>query len=172
MTLLRSGNSSVADLTLLSDPNRSLDQRDFLRFCLDTSTSAALPQLGLAVIALAENRTSTAESLLRDVLRVAPDLMEAQSRFGGLLALRQSSEFLAWHQRLPPEGNLQPGIWKARGAWAQANNDPHGAARCYFEGVRLAPNDRFLNYQLGQTLQAIGHDEAAAVYLDRYEMLQ
>jgi tetratricopeptide (TPR) repeat protein len=172
MKLLRSGNSSVADLTLLSDPNRSLDQREYLRTCLDKSTDSALPQLGLAVIALAENETAKAESLLRDVLRVAPDLMEAQSRFGGLLALRQSDEFLSWHRALPVEANLHPGIWKARGAWAQANEDPQGAARCYFEGVRIAPDDRFLNYQLGLTLQAIERDEAASVYLDRYELLQ
>ena len=172
MKLLRSGNSSVADLTLLSDPNRSLDQRDFLRSCLNKATSPAIPQLGLAVIALAENETSKAESLLRDVLRIAPDLMEAQSRFGGLLALRQSNEFLSWHHRLPAEANLHPGIWKARGAWAQANDDQQGAARCYFEGVRLAPNDGFLNYQLGLALQSLGRDEAASVYLSRYELLQ
>ena len=75
MELLRSGNASVADLTLLSDPNRSLDQRQFLRTCLAQSPDAALPQLGLAVIAQAENQTSEAEAGLRNGYRDPADWM-------------------------------------------------------------------------------------------------
>ncbi len=130
------------------------------------------PLLGLARIALMEGDDAEAERLLRDVIAARPDLIEAHAQLGHLLLDRPEAEYLAWEVALPPAAKEHPEIWVVRGLRAARHEHPEVAARCFWEAVRRHPNHQAANYQLGQTLAALGRKEAAAFFLKRAETLQ
>lgn len=172
MELVHSGNISVSDLRLLSDPQRAIDQRDFLNTCEAAAPQDPLPKLGLAVVAQAENRLDAAEQLLRRVVAFQADLPEAHARLGELCLLNSPESFDAWNSALPSSAEAHPGIWFARGRRAQLLHDPEGAARCFLEGLRLAPDHTGLNSQMASVLQQLDRTTAAELYLSRFKLLQ
>lgn len=132
-----------------------------------------LPKLGLALQALDRQDEPEARRLLADVLNARPDLVEAHARTGRLFFdAGELDRIPEWHQLLPASGDSHPGIWKVRGLWARALGQESAAARCLWEAVRLDPNSQDANYQLGQSLLALGRTDDAERFHQRSRDLQ
>ena len=132
-----------------------------------------LPKLGLALQALDRHDEQEARRLLADVLNAQPDLVEAHARIGRLmLDAGEFDRLPKWNQQLPSAADAHPGIWKVRGLWARAQGQESAAARCLWEAVRLDPNSQDANYQLGQSLLALGRSSDAQRFHQRSRDLQ
>lgn len=132
-----------------------------------------LPKLGLALQALDRHDEPEARRLLTDALNAQPDLVEAHARIGRLMFDAGEFDRLPeWHQQLPSAADAHPGIWKVRGLWARAQGQESAAARCLWEAVRLDPNSQDANYQLGQSLLALGRMNDAERFHQRSRDLQ
>ena len=72
---------------------------------------------------------------------------------------------------LPPDAGLHPDIWFAQASWAENHGEPEGAARCYWEVIRINPNHLKANYRLSRLLVALGKTSEAEPFGKRAEML-
>jgi tetratricopeptide (TPR) repeat protein len=131
-----------------------------------------VPMIGVARTALTYNDVPRALTLLRRVIDVSPEQIEAQVWLGEILRHRSGREFLPWHSQLPASADDHPGIWRVRGSWFAQQNRHRAAIACYREAVRLNPNDREAVYSLGQQLSIVGEAELAAECLTRAAALQ
>ncbi len=198
LELIKQNRADVPDLLLLGDVERIVDERGHLQFCRRAAPRDPLPLLGLARIALAENRKREATELLKKVVAADPNLTEAQARLGWVLidasladassADASSSDasssdasssdassadaFFEWHEQLPPRVESHPGIWIVCGVWTSNRGQEDVAIRCYLEAVSRDPDVRQANYQLGQLLHSTGKPELAEPFLKRAELLQ
>lgn len=156
MSLVRSGTANWEDLFFLGDIERPWDQGPYLRRCAESAPDDVLVRLGLAALAVAEERSSDARRLLREVVEQAPQIVAAQAMLGELLVETDDETFNRWHKNLPTGADDNPDIWIVRGVRARSRESSRVAARCFWESVRRAPNHRRGNYQLGQVLIALG----------------
>jgi tetratricopeptide (TPR) repeat protein len=63
-------------------------------------------------------------------------------------------------------------VWWAKGLWAERLGDVDGAARCYWEAVRLHPNHRRADYRLAQMLSALGRKRESEPFYERAKKLK
>ena len=137
------------------------DQKDPLAVC------------GMAALAVKENRTDDALSLLGPLLDHHVDWPEPQAWYGGLLLQeRDYSGVEKWLSSLPQETTAHPDIWFVRGRLAELQQDPRGSVRCFAEAVRAEPNHKAANFQLAQALLVIGESERAQPFLRRARLLE
>ncbi|GAB4138233.1 MAG: FG-GAP-like repeat-containing protein [Planctomycetaceae bacterium] len=173
LQLIRKNVFSEAHLLMLGDMERVVKTGGVLKNYQQTVPDDPLPKLGLARIALADNRLDEAEKLLRNVLSHRPGEVEAQARLGEVLLLRgKFGEFSKWHAQLPEKASSHPIIWTVRGLWFRERKENRAAIRCFLEAVSIEPNYRRANYQLGQLLQAAGNAKLANPFLKRADQLQ
>lgn len=132
-----------------------------------------LAQLAMALQAMDDRDVERASDLLRNVIATRPDLLEAHVRLGRLLLEHGAfSDIADWNRALPDGAEQHPGVWTVRGLWAQRRGQDRPAVRCLWEAVRRDPNSQDANYQLGQSLRAIGREDAAPRFLKRASELQ
>ncbi len=156
MALIREGAAGWDELLFLADVERSWDYGSYLQRCAETAPDDMLVRLGLAVIAVTQERSSEARRLLEEIVERAPHLVAARALLGDLLVEKDDETFVKWHRHLPPAADDDPDIWFVRGLGARRRGRPQVAARCFWETVKRAPNHRRGNYQLGQVLIALG----------------
>ncbi len=132
-----------------------------------------LVRLGLARNAIDQQQFMQSEKLLREVIDVEPELIEAHAKLGQvLLSTASDKQFLIWNAAVPQSGDLHPGIWTIRGTWLLRNGKTLEAVRCFAEAVRINPNHRRANYQLAQLLKQLGEKEQSQVFFERSNLLQ
>jgi len=150
-----------------------IDDPAWIDKCLRTVPDDPVVLLGRAQFALVRrDDAAEAESIFRRVVAKFPEQMEAQARLGEVLLQKaDSAEFLRWNASLPKSAELHPRTWYARGLWAKRNGQPRAAVRCFLEALRLHPVHASSNFQLSQTLLALGLSEAAKPFIERSRML-
>lgn len=114
----------------------------------------AAVKLAEAVGLLAHHHVENAETLLRDVIDLRPELTEAHARLGSLLADHDISRIPDWQRQLLPQGSLHPDVQTARGLWCVQAGQNAAAIRCFQEAAAIDANQRIALYQLGQLLAA------------------
>lgn len=155
----------LTEMLFVSDPR-------FISLCLATVPSDPRPLLGEARRALLNNDVERAEKLLRKILAVDKNQIEAQSRLGRiLLESNRSEEFLTWHAQLPTSAISHPEIWFNCGLWAQRQGEQRAAARCFLETVLRSPHHVSANYQLSLLMSALGDQKQADVFSSRADLL-
>lgn len=132
----------------------------------------AVVKLAEAVDAMAHFEPDIAETLLREAIRLKPELIEAHVRLGRLLVDRDPSEVPAWQRSLPTQAESHPDVWVARGQWSQHVGQTHAAIRCFGKAAKLDPNLRIAHYQLSQLLGDSEFADAAIDFAERSRLLQ
>lgn len=129
--------------------------------------------LAEAHLAYLEKNFAEAERLCRLAVTSQPDLAEAQARLG-LILLQQSdlSKLYEWRCVLPDSVKGHPGVLYGAGRIAMLEKRPEEAVRCFWESLRVDPNQVGANYHLGQSLIAVGRSEDADVFLKRASLLE
>jgi len=131
-----------------------------------------LPRLARARTALFENRVVEAEELLRMVVRLRPELGEAQGRLGRLLVDRGDLDgFLNWKLQLSPAAQDHPEVWFTLGLEAQRLGQPAGAVRCFLEALARSPNHLGATLQMAGVLLAAGRPADAREFGERARRL-
>lgn len=159
-------------LYLLCRGDSVLENADQLQVFHRAAPDDPLPLLGLARQAIDGQRVLRAEQLLRTAVALRPTLAEAQVKLGRLLLESgQEQAWLRWYAELLHEARAHPGLWVILGRWAEQHSQPRSAIRCFWEAVRIDPNNEQANYQLSQRLIAEGNSAAAAPFLQRSQLL-
>ncbi|HVV99633.1 MAG TPA: hypothetical protein VHB77_04810, partial [Planctomycetaceae bacterium] len=127
----------------------------FQEICAEAEPDDPLPLLGPARRMLVANDAAGARAIFERIVARDPDQSEAQARLGRILLDTDPGQFPAWNERLPPNADQHPEIWLNRGLWAQAHGQPAAAARCFWQALRLDPDDRASSYHLPQVLKAV-----------------
>ncbi len=147
-------------------PNES----QFEQFLVQTTSAKGdiLSIFGQARHLLGQNKPERALPLLRQVVNERSDLLDAQARLGALLLdADRAADFSEWHRSLPKNASQHPDLWFVRGRWAEQSGDRRGAARCYWETLRLFPDHPSATYRLSQALFALNHQAEAAELAER-----
>lgn len=122
--------------------------------------------------ALFENRSNEAETLLRELLAIRPDLGEAQGRLGRLVVDRGDfAAFLRWRAGLPDGARQHPEVWLAQGLAARRQGQVEGAAACFLAALARSPNHLGANLQIAGCLEELGQPDAARAFSRRAALL-
>ncbi|MDF1744092.1 MAG: FG-GAP-like repeat-containing protein [Gimesia sp.] len=114
-----------------------------------------------------------AEEQLRQVIKLAPDLIEARVKIGQLISQQNDPRSMqVWLDQLPEKANQHPMIWNIRGNWYQQQGDVNAAIRCFWEAIRRDGTNSHACYQLGQLLLKKGEIEKANQFLNHTKKLQ
>jgi len=156
LTIVRSGTANAVDLCMLGDLERSVDQREYISKCLNLVPEDPVVQLGNGAHLFWEGQVTEAEAVLRKLLATHPEFFSGQAMLGELL-LTRDSDFIKWHDALPPEAAEHPRIWLVRGLWARRHQAHPISARCFWETLRREPTSRRAVTQLAQVLTQMQH---------------
>jgi tetratricopeptide (TPR) repeat protein len=173
--LLQMQQASIEQLLLLGDPDASIELPADLPKYQNRVPDDPLPVIALARAAFDQDELDEAARLARQVVDGHPRQIEAWAVLGRALAeaVDDGTAFLDWHAGLPESAQTHPGIWVARGIWANHHNESRVAARCFWEAIRRSPNSRIANYHLGRTLINLDpQTDVAAPFLERAEQLE
>lgn len=148
-----------------------LDER-LERIALASVPQEIVMKLAMARRALFENRASDAETALREILAVRPDLGEAQGRLGRIIVDRNNiSEFLQWLAQLPDEARDHPEVCFVQGVQARRLGQMEGAVKCFLKVLASSPNHLGANVQIASCLERLGEGDAAREFAHRGEIL-
>ncbi|MBW3540938.1 MAG: VCBS repeat-containing protein [Planctomycetes bacterium] len=167
MFLVRHRAWTLDSLVLLGDLERPMEEKEYVRRCVENVPNDVLVQLAAGYLAMAEGRPGEARRRLQQVVGRAPEILSAQAMLGELLLDSEERAFLDWHARLPGTADEHPDIWFVRGRWARRRGELDVAARCFWETVRRVPSHRRGHYELGQVLISLGDAERAEPFLQR-----
>ncbi len=160
--LLRRGRFSAEVLFLIGDRAATVEQVEELAAFRKAAPRDPAPLIGLAKIAVRNNDTAEVKRLAKEVLAADPGQIEAQAALGQALAnASDEQELIEWLARLPAAADGHPDIWRIRGQWAKRHEQPRTAARCFWEALRLDPNQVAAAFQLAQLLPEFEQDEVA-----------
>ena len=168
--VLRAGRADLRLLRAIADMEYIVRSPD-LDKARKVEPHGILPLIGLARVAIRRGRFEDAEEWLRTVLEKDPDQIEAYVSLGRLLVDRDPAEFVHWHEGLPEDADRHPETWILRGQWARRNGELKAAARCFTEALKMYPDHRAANYQLGQALRDLSRVKDAEPFLTRSEQL-
>lgn len=151
-----SGAATARELALMTDPERPVQEGDYLAKCLKSHPEDVLTQLGMAADLFDEGKSSSASELLRSVQETRPDLLVGQALLGESL-LDRNKEFQQWHAELPAAADSFADIWHVRGLYARATGQNQMAIGCFAQALQLEPFHRRATYQLGRLLTEADH---------------
>jgi tetratricopeptide (TPR) repeat protein len=172
LEMIRLSGIDVTQLYLLAVGEAAVENPNTIRQFSDANPDDPAMLLASARLAALVKDYRQAKTLLRNVLRANPQLIEAQTQLGTvLLELKSDTKFLEWNANLPEAALSHPRVWFVRGKWAAAQDDPQGAIRCFWEAVQRDPNYQRAVYELGQALVSAGKKTEAEAFLERAEAL-
>ena len=158
--LLWNAQIDLLGMAIMADVERSAEVDDLLDRGQKTAPNDPVRLLGQAVRFAAEGNT---EEALKKTTRAIDDLAESSAvhaLHGEYLSSCGSSALDSWNERLPPDAETDAGIWYVRGLMARSHGQLQGAARCFWESLRLQPTHRRACSQLSQVLSALDHPAA------------
>lgn len=175
LELIRRGEET--DLILLLGRERGIIQDDEkLRRARTALPDDPRPVLGQAWHAINEERHADAELLLKEALRLGPELPATWAAWGRWLAERKAiGPWREWVAACPELADVHPDVWRSRGEWADAQSDKDAALRCYWECVRRSPESHPATMRFAQLLAEAGQTEPARrcqIYLEKLLVLE
>jgi tetratricopeptide (TPR) repeat protein len=165
--LVRNDRFTVDHLLLLFE-SRRIPEKDYLEACRAAAPGDAAVYVGLASLALDTNRRIEARQLLERAVELNPRSSDAQAALGRLLfQLQDWPAFAKWAAQLSDAAESHPNTWAVLGDWERRAGDKPRAVRCFWEAFRRDPHHREANHQLGQLLEQLSLEDAAAFFRDR-----
>jgi len=171
--LLELGVVDMNHLIAVGSPNKlMLTTLPFIQRCLDAIPTDPLPQLLNAKWLIRDKKPHEAIVILKKIVEMHPDIVDAQAELGQvLLEFGTPEELVAWHTQLPGDADAHPDIWLVRGLWATKLGQEEAAVRCFGEAIRRAPYHPSANSQLSMALTAVGQSTRAEPFAERSRML-
>ena len=141
---------------------------EFVDACMKTFPDEPLPLLGQARSLVDSVEVMEAIPILSQICEKHPKVLTAQGLLGSALVRFGSNEQInAWIEQLPEHADENAEIWLAKGDLAARNQNQHGAARCYWVGLKRDPNHNVCAYRLGRLLSDMdGYEEQGAKLQD------
>lgn len=172
LDLIRDGLGSVRELAVLGLDDLSVENLERLDQFREKSPNDPITRMAEAYAALRDRDFEEAHRRYAGIVADDPKSDEAQVRLGSLLLRTgKETEFLNWHDVLPPTTQSHPDLWEVRGDFARSLNDQEGAARCYWEAVKRNPAHRRALHRLGMLLSERNETEVATLSLEKAERL-
>lgn len=173
LALIREGKIDRLQMFVLSMGELALENPAELRRYHTVSPNDPVALTGLARVAINEHQSDRAEELLRQAIDADPEFAEAQAELGAILVEKGiDTEFLKWHEVLPPSADNHPGIWAARGWWALNHKQHLVAVRCLWEALHRDSSRHAASYHLGQALLAAGMSKQSEEFFARADGFQ
>ena len=169
--LLRHQMFSPEQLIFLGDLHLDYTWDEEIQRLQQASPDDKVPLIGPARAASHRNEFEKAERLLRTVVSSEPNMVEAWVLLGSVL-LEKPNAFSNWWADAPKAIAEHPDYWVALGQWAISQKLAREAIRCYWQAVRLDPNNQTANYQLASLLHSQDENEKAAAFEKRAILLQ
>ncbi|MCA9062682.1 MAG: VCBS repeat-containing protein, partial [Planctomycetaceae bacterium] len=163
LVLIRSGEASLEELTLLADPDRPVERRTYLESLRKQHPADFLIQRGIAAHLFWEGFPEQARQQLRILVKTHPRDRTSQALLGELLLEGSPAEFCEWHRSLPEALRGDQEIRFVEGLWARRQNHPGVAAACFLDTVRMRPEHRRAMSQLVGVMDLLGHAGAERV---------
>jgi len=170
--LLRQNRISYSTLIRLGSRDSAVPFPGELDKIRQANRDPAVVKLAEAVDAMAHFQPAIAEPLLREAIRMKPELIESHVRLGRLLVDRDPSAVPAWQRSIPAQAESHPDVWITRGQWCQQVGQNRAAIRCFGKAATLDPNLRIAHYQLSQLLAESEFADAAVEFAERSRLLQ
>jgi tetratricopeptide (TPR) repeat protein len=168
LQLISKEHINIIDLETLANNDRMPPDINLVMKGLKENPDDPNVLLGYANLKRAEQKYTECEELLRKVIKIAPEITEAQVRLGRtLFESGQDAKYVEWQAAAKDAFNSHPMFWLIRGERAEHVGEKQVAARCYWEAVKLDPNEQDAVYRLGQVLLELGRKSDAAPFLDR-----
>jgi tetratricopeptide (TPR) repeat protein len=163
---------TAAELYLLSLGDRALDDPQTIAEYWKADPTDPGNQLAWARVAFEQGDSQTAAELWASISPVGPHVAETLSRASVLIDPLQ--EPAAWKQWDSAAQSItdHPGVWSARGRFAEAQQDWTTAVACYSASARLDAERAQTFYRLGQLLARFGSEQQAEPYLQRARQLE
>ncbi len=163
-------NSDI--LLQLADYARPMDAGPQVESALKAVPNDPNPLLSRARTEVYLNRLAEATELLWQVVGARPGNLDAQALLGEVVVdAAAEGEFHKWRKQLPPQAEGHPDVWFVRGFWAERNSQLEAAARCYWEAIRIEPDQSRANLRLAAVLQALGRTAAGEPFMQRATLL-
>ncbi len=172
LPVLQSGVFLADELLIAGNSGRAyVDDEQYRETCLAAVPSDCRLLVNSIRQLIMDNHVSEARQQLGEVLKSAPNFVEALIYEGHLLLRGDDAEvWNAWNRRLPKDAERHPDVWYVRGLWAK-QQQTSGAVRCFLEAVSREPNHSGAVFQLSQLLVQQGQQAAAKFYAERSTIL-
>ena len=168
LSLIPSHQFTPIILYLLTMGDRAFENYQTVLDYSKSSPKDPLILLGLARGSIEEQRFKKAEEQLRQVINLAPDLVEAHVKLGQLISQQNDPLAMnAWLDQLPEKANQHPMSWNIRGNWYQEQGNVNAAIRCFWEAIKRDGTNSHACYQLGQLLLKKGESKKAKQFLNQ-----
>jgi tetratricopeptide (TPR) repeat protein len=155
-------------LVLLAKESGVVHDSELLSLARQAAPSDPDMLMGLAWHAADSGRAEEAISFLREAVKRAPDLIPAHVALGQqLLAARQFPELNDWLDAIPTDAATLSETWFIRAGMAENVGDAPGAIRCFWEGLRLAPDSRTATAHMARLLAETGVPDLAEKYAEQ-----
>lgn len=166
LRLVRAGEEPEL-LMLLARSDGIINQPETLERARRADSTDPNPLVGLAWIALQEDRLKDAEQLLDEALSRQPHHVPTWILRGQmLLSAGRQPEFRKWLRDVPPGVDEFGEAWFLRGQMAEALGSPRSAVRCYWEAARRSPEVRGVLARLTRLLAELGETELVHPFSD------
>lgn len=154
--LIRTDRFSVEDLLFIGNVGALVESKE-LEFYREAVPDDPRPLLGAAMLALRRNQVDEADRLLRAVIAADPEMLEAHAGLGMMILEHDSpARWAEWIRKLPPSADDHPDIWVVKGLYAQRQQQPEAAVRCFWEALKRDPNQYTATYQISLALATLG----------------
>ncbi len=172
LRLIRRG--AGADLlVLLSIDSAAVDDPELLHQAHKAVPEDANPLLGLAWNAAADDRPDQAIDFLRTALRRHPGNSAAYVALGQQLLLQQRFDELGkWAGQAPASADEIAETWFVRAQMAEKSGNPKSAIRCYWEGIRRAPESKVAHFHLARLLAEFNQPDMSERFVQHVRRLQ
>ena len=168
LNLVRLGKFSVEELCLLADSERPVDFEPQIARALEAVPEDPLALLGRVRLDVHKDPAAPVADSLWKIVRARPDNLDAQGLLGEVLARgRSDREFDDWRIQLPKEAERHPAVWFARGVWSEERGGLERAARCYWEAIRIEPDQVGANDRIAAVLKSLGREKLGVPFSDR-----
>lgn len=172
LQLFRQGSFHIDLMVLVATDDGALFNIDELQRYENAVPDSASVMVGRAWHAKNSGDVQQAIEILKRARSADPQLQEAVIVLAQLLwESRGLSELRAVLSEAQTTQIHDARLWLVRGLLAEMEGNPEGAARCFWEALRLDPSNRNATYKLFQHFTASHDLEAAEFFQQRIDML-
>lgn len=164
LRLIRQGLFGATEIHIVGCPeNRFLFDERLLELARRTRPDDFRPQLATTRLSVLKNEPVAAAETYAALIDQGVKIADPYIRLGRIyLDRNEPDRFVELDSKLPPNAELQGGVWVNRGQFQMRNERFDVAARCFYEALLRQPTHVEATYLLSQALVQLNKKELAA----------